>query len=96
MAVYVDELVWESRGRTWCHLLADSEDELHRFAARLGLPGSSFHNRPGRPWRDHYDLTAGMRLKAIGLGATEITFREAGAHLARRRETLVDDPAAGR
>ena len=85
MAVYVDEPVWESRGRMWCHLLADSAEELHRFAAHMRLPRSAFHSRPGRPWRDHYDLTEAARHHAIRLGAREISFHEAGAHLRRRR-----------
>jgi hypothetical protein len=25
MATYVDEAIWEWRGRRWCHLTADSE-----------------------------------------------------------------------
>lgn len=88
MAVYVDELVWEWRGRMWCHLLADGAEELHAFARRLGLPSSSFHSRPGRPWRDHYDVPESVRPRAIALGAREISFHEAGVHLARRRRAL--------
>ena len=46
MAVYVDEAIWQWAGQRWCHLLADDVDELHRFAARLGvhrlvLPGAA-------------------------------------------------------
>jgi len=92
MAIYVDELVWESRGRMWCHLLADSRDELHRFAR--DLPSSSFHARPARPWRDHYDLTEAARRQAVKLGAIEITFHEAGVHFARRRRSFVRGPEA--
>ena len=42
MAVYVDseEILWH--GKLWCHLVADSLDELHTFAARLGLRRSWF------------------------------------------------------
>lgn len=28
MAVYVDDAVWPWRGQLWCHLLADSLDEI--------------------------------------------------------------------
>jgi hypothetical protein len=91
MAVYVDELVWESRGRMWCHLLSDSDAELHRFAVRLGLPRSAFHSRPGRPWRDHYDVPDELRAGAVRLGAREITFHEAGGHIVRRRQALFAD-----
>ena len=88
MGIYVDELVWESRGRMWCHLLADSAEELHGFAVRLGLPRSSFHSRPGRPWRDHYDVPDAVRPLAVRLGAAEITFHQAGAHVLRRRQAF--------
>src|SRR5262244_3520300 len=36
-AVYVDEAIWEWRGLKWAHLLADDIDDLHRFAAALGI-----------------------------------------------------------
>ncbi|WP_439865837.1 DUF4031 domain-containing protein [Pseudomonas syringae] len=37
MAVYVNEEGIRWRGREWCNLVADSPDELHSFADRLGL-----------------------------------------------------------
>ena len=86
MAVYVDGAIWEWRGRMWCHLTADSEEELHGFAAALGLPRSKFQSRSGRPWVDHYDVPESLRSEAVRLGALEITFREAGAQIARRRD----------
>jgi hypothetical protein len=86
MASYVDAPIWEWRGRMWCHLTADSEEELHRSAAQLGLPRYKFQSRAGRPWVDHYDIPESMRPAAVRLGAIEITLREAGAQIARRRE----------
>jgi hypothetical protein len=86
MAVYVDGAIWEWRGRMWCHLTADSEEELHRFAADLGLARAKFQSRSGRPWVDHYDVSESLRSEAVRLGALEITFREAGAQIARRRD----------
>jgi len=68
MAVYVDEAIWAWRGRQWCHLLADDIDELHRFAARLGLYRHSYQGPPTTA-SPHYDLTAFERRRAIGLGA---------------------------
>ena len=85
MAVYVDEAVWQGRGRRWCHLVADSPEELEEFAARLGLRRAWLQTKPGRPWKDHYDLPAWARAEAVRLGAHELTMREMGAHLARRR-----------
>src|SRR5262245_32094545 len=41
-AVYVDEAIWEWRGLKWAHLLADDTDDLHRFAAALGIHRTSY------------------------------------------------------
>jgi hypothetical protein len=87
MAVYVDEAVWQRRGRRFCHLVADSPEELQDFAARLGLRRAWLQTKPGRPWKDHYDLPAWARAEAVRLGALELTMREMGAHLATRRAT---------
>ena len=38
MTVYVDDAVTLWRGRRWAHLMADTVEELHAMAARLGLP----------------------------------------------------------
>jgi Protein of unknown function (DUF4031) len=70
----------------WFGLTADTEDELHAFAARLGLQRNTF--QPGTPTgpqqvsvTGHYDVTEGERDQAVALGAQVITAREA----ARRR-----------
>ena len=95
MAVYVDEAVWQRRGRRFCHLVADSSEELAAFAARLGLRRAWLQTKPGRPWKDHYDLPAWARAEAIRLGARELTTRELGAHLARRRAAHREELARG-
>jgi hypothetical protein len=65
----------------WFGLTADTEDELHEFAARLGLPRQE--SQPGGlagsqqvpvSWR--YTVTAGERDRAIELGAHAVTQRE--------------------
>ena len=81
----MDEAVFEWRGRRWCHLLADGAEELHAFAARLGLRRASFQTTPGRPWKDHYDLPEHVRERAVQLGAVELSFRDAARFVARRR-----------
>ena len=68
MAVYVDAAIWHRAGRKWCHLLADDTDQLHRFAAQLGIRRTSFQDRP-RASAPHYDLTAFERSRALALGA---------------------------
>jgi hypothetical protein len=69
MAVYVDDAIWCWRGRKWCHLLADDIDELHRFAALLGLHRTSYQGPP-KGSTPHYDLTSYERRCAIAHGAT--------------------------
>jgi hypothetical protein len=65
----------------WFGLTADTEDELHAFAARLGLQRNMF--QPGAPAGSpqvsvtgHYDVTEGERDRAVALGAQAITARE--------------------
>lgn len=70
--VYVDMLInygWKLGPS--CHLLADSEDELHEFAAKIGMKRSWF--QPAKVGAmPHYDLTAGKRMQAVKNGAKEI------------------------
>ena len=74
----------------WSHLTADTQEELHEFAAAVGLqrsyfqPGTPIGSRPSVAW--HYDVTAGKRLQALRMGAREIGLREMGEILTRRRD----------
>lgn len=68
--ILVDPAVWPWRGHRWAHLVSDeSYDELHRFAARLGIPRRAFQG-------DHYDVPAHLRSEAIALGAVPVDSRE--------------------
>lgn len=66
MAVYVDDECIEWRGKVWCHMVADTPDELHAFAARIGLRRAWFQSQSVYP---HYDVTLSIRSKALQLGA---------------------------
>ena len=84
MAILVDEAIWPWRGFRWAHLVSDeSYEELHEFAARLGLDRRRFQG-------DHYDVPAHVRAEAISLGAEPVGSRELvrrlrAAGLRRRR-----------
>ena len=71
MAVYVDEAIWNWAGRRWCHLMADDEAELHRFAARLGVHRHSYQGPP-KTSAPHYDITGFERDRAVRLGALAV------------------------
>ncbi len=89
MSVYVDDL-FDARpfnSPTWpyaqaCHLTADTLPELHAFARKLGLKRTWFQDY--RP-HQHYDLTAGKRGQAVGLGAVEIDALTQRTHLRATR-----------
>ena len=84
----MDECRWPWRGRQWCHLVSDtSYDELHDFAARLGVPRRAFQG-------DHYDLDEVRRAAAIALGAEPVPSRVLLARL--RKAGLRLGPAARR
>lgn len=91
MAVYVDPLLPYERmvARTghlfWCHLTADSREELHAFAAQLGVPRRAFQDHPVR-W--HYDLPASARDQAVRAGAAQVGRRQLGLLLRARRAAL--------
>ena len=56
--------------KDWCHMAVDgSFEELHAFAASLGIPRSRFQG-------DHYDLTPWIRARAAALGAEQVTTGE--------------------
>jgi hypothetical protein len=70
VAVLVDPAVWPWRGQRWAHLVSDvSYDELHAFAALLGVPRRAFQG-------DHYDVPAALREQALALGAHAVPARE--------------------
>ncbi len=69
MAVLIDPAVWPWRGERWSHLVSDvSYDELHAFAAALGVPRRAFQG-------DHYDLPERVRGRALDLGAQPVPAR---------------------
>ena len=77
MTVTVDEIrVWPTRLRCFkagsCHLMADSEEELHAFAKKLGLRREWYQPKSA----PHYDLTPAKREEALRLGAVAVSARE--------------------
>jgi hypothetical protein len=66
----------------FCHLLADTREELHEIADQLGMPRRFFQDHP---WRWHYDLPLHLRADAVRLGAKELSTREVAEMLRRRR-----------
>ena len=70
MAILIDPPAWPAHGTLWSHLVSDSDyDELHAFAALLGVPRRGFD-------LDHYDVPASLHARAVALGAREVTAKD--------------------
>lgn len=93
--VYVDEIVDYGRdynavtrrhGGRWCHMTADTRQELDAMARRIGL-NTAWIQHEGRP-SEHYDLIPSKRALAVGCGAQEIDYLQAGAKMATKAERM--------
>ncbi len=96
MPVFVDDMRVPFRRMIMCHMFADTDDELHAMAARIGV-ARRWHQRPelvvlGVPvptpgmvasW-SHYDISQGMRARALQYGAIAMRWRDLPAWLKER------------
>lgn len=70
MAILVDDPLWANHGTLWSHLVSDeSLDELHSFAASVGIPPRAFD-------RDHYDVPIDRIDDLVAAGAERVSSRE--------------------
>lgn len=82
--IIVDPPLVHAHGRLWAHLASDtSYEELHAFAARVGLPRQGFDG-------DHYDLPADrldavLAAGAVLVGAGDLARRLNGSGLRFRK-----------
>lgn len=93
MAVYIDPLVeYETDqikpaarkfGNKWCHMIADSPEELHKFASDIGLR-VEWAQKGKREALLHYDLNPSKRVRAVSRGAQEVTHAQFRALMASR------------
>lgn len=94
LAVYVDEVKTYSisqikspdaraAGNRWCHMTADTLEELHAMADSIGLKRSWFqpHHQVELA---HYDITPAKRVLAIRNGAIEVKSREHARQIATK------------
>lgn len=86
MSVYVDMIRPVSTSRRWthpeaAHLLADTIEELHAFAASIKL-AKCWYSRGSTP---HYDVNRTMWEKAIAAGAIQLDRKQTVALIHRLR-----------
>jgi hypothetical protein len=101
MSVYVDalfdwpaELVKNAQARRltekngqWSHCMADTEEELLAFGAKIGLRSDWLQR--GATADAHFDLTPGKRKLAVARGAIELTRAEFMAFRKHKRSGSV-------
>lgn len=85
MTVYVDDMRAPYGRLIMCHMIADTDDELHAMADRIGVQRKWFQ-KPGTPQR-HYDIALSKRILAIEAGAVQITWKQSGCMCNRRLHT---------
>lgn len=87
MSVYVDNARIPYGRMRMCHMLADTEDELHRMADHIGVRRKWFQqDRVSLP---HYDICLSKRRLAVEAGAVELNRREMGKLIVRLRKEIV-------
>lgn len=86
MTVYVDNMAAEYRSMTMCHMLADSTEELLEMADKIGV-NKKWLQKKGT-LHEHFDICLSKRKLAVQAGAKEITLRQTGELVHRKREQL--------
>jgi hypothetical protein len=90
VSVYVDPIMCHGGSATFrwkhsCHMYADTVEELHEFAKKIGMKAAWFQTG-GR--LDHFDLTIARRRLAVKLGAIETTREHIVSYMKPRGRTV--------
>jgi hypothetical protein len=100
VTVYVDDMYRFPMGRfgrlKMSHMIADSDDELHAMADKIGVSRRWFQGH--RTSGSHYDIAITKRELALQYGARAVTLRQLGMMNYERRKTgvlPVPDPYFG-
>lgn len=83
MAVYVDDMREPYGHMIMCHMLADTDDELHAMADQIGV-ARRWHQKAGTH-HSHYDIALSKRALAVAAGALEIDRQAVGRILKAKR-----------
>ena len=86
MSVYVDTMRARYGRMVMCHMIADTDDELHAMAHRIGV-ARRWWQSPGATSGSHYDICLNKRAAAIAAGAIEISLRQLAIMNFRRNAT---------
>lgn len=73
MSVYVDSAHLPFGRMIMCHMIADSIEELHSMADKIGIQRKWFQNKGLHP---HYDISKGKRALALLNGVIFLETKE--------------------
>lgn len=73
--VYVDDMQAKFGRMIMCHMVADTLEELHVMADKIGVSRKHYQGPP-KTRHPHYDICQSMRKQAVYFGAKEIRMRE--------------------
>ena len=76
MAVYVDDMKAGYGRMVMCHMVADTEAELHAMADLIGVD-CKWYQYPHKSRYPHYDIALSKRALAVANGAQEIRWGDA-------------------
>jgi len=92
VTVYVDNMRANFGRMVMCHMIADTDDELHAMADRIGV-SRRWWQSPEKASGSHYDIALSKRKLAVDHGAIEIDMRQLATMNLRRRVTgALGDP----
>lgn len=86
MGVYVDDMRAPFGRMIMCHMVADTDDELHAMATQIGV-ARKWHQNPGTV-HSHYDIALSKRALAVAAGALEIDRRGLSDMIKKKRSAL--------
>lgn len=83
MTVYVDEARHPFGRMLMCHMMADTTEDMLAIADKIGV-ARKWLQRPGSVY-EHFDISKEKRAEAIASGAIEVTSRDLGMMIRKRR-----------
>lgn len=90
MTVYVDDVKHPFGRMIMCHMWADSEAELLAMADRIGVARKWIQRPPKASWV-HFDISLGMKAKALAAGAV-LTDKYGPVEHVAKLDMASDDP----
>ncbi len=87
MTVYIDNMhrfpMGEFGRMKMSHMMADTSEELHAMAARIGMKREWCQDEGTH--REHYDVSLSRRKLAVDAGAVEVGLLEIGRRMRAKR-----------